>query len=133
MWRPDYCIGVLKVLKPIWTDKPETASRLRGRIGKVVGWATAMEYRSGENPAGGRRLGSALAAVVVSSEANKRRNPAGVFLRLHPKDQRIPKNDEILDAVAHGEVRSEIAARLEITPNTPRLPWWSASTRLRTA
>jgi len=42
---------VLKVLKPIWTKKPETASRLRGRIEKVIGWATAMKYRSGENPA----------------------------------------------------------------------------------
>jgi integrase len=42
---------VLKVLKPIWTKKPETASRLRGRIEKVIGWATAMTYRTGENPA----------------------------------------------------------------------------------
>lgn len=42
---------VLKVLKPIWTKKPETATRLRGRIEKVLGWATAMKYRTGENPA----------------------------------------------------------------------------------
>jgi integrase len=42
---------VLKVLEPIWTEKPETASRLRGRIEKVLGWATAMKYRSGDNPA----------------------------------------------------------------------------------
>ena len=42
---------VLSVLKPIWTTKPETATRLRGRIEKVLGWATAMKYRTGENPA----------------------------------------------------------------------------------
>jgi integrase len=42
---------VLKVLKPIWISKAETASRLRGRIEKVLGWATAMTYRTGENPA----------------------------------------------------------------------------------
>jgi integrase len=42
---------VLKVLKPIWTTKVETASRLRGRIEQVLGWATAMKYRTGENPA----------------------------------------------------------------------------------
>ena len=42
---------VLKVIQPIWTEKPETASRLRGRIEKVLGWATAMKYRSGDNPA----------------------------------------------------------------------------------
>src|SRR3569833_593852 len=42
---------VLKVLKPIWTKKVETASLLRGRIEKVLGWAAAMKYRTGENPA----------------------------------------------------------------------------------
>ncbi|MDP1730297.1 MAG: integrase arm-type DNA-binding domain-containing protein [Devosia sp.] len=42
---------ILKVLKPIWSEKPETASRLRGRIEKVLGWAAAMGHRSGENPA----------------------------------------------------------------------------------
>jgi integrase len=42
---------VLKILKPIWSTKPETASRLRGRIEKVLGWATAMKFRTGDNPA----------------------------------------------------------------------------------
>ena len=35
-----------------------------------------------------------------------------------PKDQRVAQNEEILNAVARGEARSEIAARLEVTPNT---------------
>lgn len=42
---------VLKVLKPIWTEKPETASRLRGRIEAVLDYAKAHKWRSGENPA----------------------------------------------------------------------------------
>ena len=42
---------VLKVLEPIWTTKPETAGRLRGRISKVLGWAKAKGYRAGDNPA----------------------------------------------------------------------------------
>ena len=42
---------VYKVLEPIWTKKPETASRVRGRIEAVLDWATAREYRQGENPA----------------------------------------------------------------------------------
>lgn len=42
---------VLAVLKPIWADKPETASRLRGRIEKVLDAAKAKGHRSGENPA----------------------------------------------------------------------------------
>jgi integrase len=42
---------VLKVVEPIWPTKPETASRLRGRIEAVLDWATVRGYRKGENPA----------------------------------------------------------------------------------
>ena len=42
---------VLKVLEPIWTDKTETASRLRGRIENVLSWATVAGHRAGDNPA----------------------------------------------------------------------------------
>ena len=42
---------VLKVLEPIWTAKPETAGRLRGRIESILDYAKARGYRDGENPA----------------------------------------------------------------------------------
>lgn len=42
---------VLEVLKPIWTKKPETASRVRGRIAAVLDAAKAKGYRTGDNPA----------------------------------------------------------------------------------
>lgn len=42
---------VMKALEPIWYDKTETASRVRGRIESVLDWATARKYREGENPA----------------------------------------------------------------------------------
>ncbi len=42
---------VLKVLEPIWNAKPETATRLRGRIEAVLNWATVRGYRQGDNPA----------------------------------------------------------------------------------
>ena len=45
---------VLGVLKPIWTTKTETASRLRGRIERVLNAAKAKGHRSGENPAAWR-------------------------------------------------------------------------------
>jgi integrase len=48
----DIDIGlVLKVLEPIWADKPETAGRVRGRMETVLNWATVRKYRSGDNPA----------------------------------------------------------------------------------
>src|SRR5262249_46424459 len=42
---------VLKVLEPIWTAKPETAGRVRGRMEAILDWARVRGYREGENPA----------------------------------------------------------------------------------
>ena len=42
---------IMKVLQPIWNAKPETASRLRGRIEAILNWATVSEFRTGLNPA----------------------------------------------------------------------------------
>jgi integrase len=47
---------VLKVVKPLWEHAPETASRVRGRIENVLGWATVHHYRTGDNPARWRGL-----------------------------------------------------------------------------
>jgi integrase len=43
--------SVMRVLEPMWRDKTETASRLRGRIESVLDYATARGWRTGENPA----------------------------------------------------------------------------------
>jgi integrase len=42
---------VMQVLEPIWGTKTETASRVRGRIEKVLDWAKVRGFRDGENPA----------------------------------------------------------------------------------
>lgn len=42
---------VLEVLRPIWREKTETASRVRGRIETVLDWAKTHGMRDGENPA----------------------------------------------------------------------------------
>lgn len=42
---------VLTVLQPIWNEKPETASRVRGRMERVLDWAASRGYREGLNPA----------------------------------------------------------------------------------
>jgi integrase len=42
---------VMKALEPIWASKPETATRVRGRIEAVLDWAAVRGYRQGENPA----------------------------------------------------------------------------------
>jgi integrase len=42
---------VMKAVEPIWTTKPETAGRVRGRVEAILDWASARGYRQGENPA----------------------------------------------------------------------------------
>lgn len=44
---------ILRVLSPIWLTKPETARRVRQRIGTVLDWAKAAGYRAGDNPIDG--------------------------------------------------------------------------------
>jgi integrase len=42
---------VVKILAPIWMTKKETASRIRGRIEKIMDAAKAKDLRAGDNPA----------------------------------------------------------------------------------
>ena len=42
---------ILRVLKPMWTEKHEMASRLRGWIERVLDYAEAHGWRLGDNPA----------------------------------------------------------------------------------
>ncbi len=56
-------MNVLSVLRPIWSQKPETASRVRGRIECVLDQPEVRKLRHGENPARWRgNLNSALPA-----------------------------------------------------------------------
>jgi integrase len=48
---------VLKALAPIWLTKPETARRVRQRIGAVMDWAKASGFRTGDNPVDGVEKG----------------------------------------------------------------------------
>ena len=51
-------LDVMALLVPIWTEKRETAKKLRQRIGAVMKWAVAQGYRA-DNPAGDS-IGAAL-------------------------------------------------------------------------
>jgi integrase len=42
---------VLRAIEPIWMQKTETASRVRGRIEAVLDWTTVRGHRQGDNPA----------------------------------------------------------------------------------
>ena len=65
---------VLRVLSPIWTEKPETARKSRARIENVLDYAKGRGWRTGENPA---RWKGNLSALLPSHNRNAiRHHPA---------------------------------------------------------
>jgi integrase len=72
---------VLRVLVPIWNDKTVTAERLRGRIERVLAWATVSKFRTGDNPATWR--GNLKEALAAPSKIRKiRHHPAVPYVEM---------------------------------------------------
>lgn len=65
---------VYDILRPIWSSKPETAKRVRGRIEAVLDAAKARGLRSGENPAGWR--GNLAHVLPKRRKAQQKHHPA---------------------------------------------------------
>jgi integrase len=69
---------VMKALAPIWQEKPETSSRVRGRVENVLDWAATAGYRTGDNPARWRgHLENLLPKVAKAAAAARRGNGRG--------------------------------------------------------
>ena len=66
---------VIRVLKPIWTEKEETARRLRARIERILDYASAHNWRTGENPA---RWKGHLKDILPKRDKLKKRNFAAM-------------------------------------------------------
>jgi len=104
---------IVGVLEPIWTTKPETASRLRQRIEAVLAWSTVSGYRTGDNPA--RWRGNLEHVLPKSSKVRVRQHHAavpwqtiGAFMAsLRERDGVAARALEfaILTAARSGEVR----------------------------
>ena len=65
---------VQAILSPIWNSKTETAKRVQGRVERVLDWATAMKYRTGDNPA---RWSGSLDQIYPSPNKVKKLNNGG--------------------------------------------------------
>ena len=113
---------VVKVLQPIWTEKTETATRLRGRIESILDWATVSKYRQGENPARWRGHLENLLADPARSKRTKH-HPAlpwqeiGAFMAdLRGQEGISPRALEfaILTACRSGEVRGATWAEIDL-------------------
>lgn len=121
---------IVKCLSPIWQTKTETASRLRGRIESVLGWATTSGYRTGENPARWRgHLENLLANIGKSSRTKN--HPSlpwpriGEFIiALNAREGVAAKAVEfaILTACRSGEVRGAQWAEIDFKEKIWTIP-----------
>lgn len=78
---------VLAMLKPIWATKPETASRVRGRVESVLDAAKVRGLRAGENPAAWR--GNLALLLPARKKGPKRHHPAMPFSEVPAFFQRL--------------------------------------------
>lgn len=122
--------AVLKVLNPIWTKKTETASRLRGRIERVLDYATTQGLRDGPNPA--RWKGHLALTLPRPSKVQKVEHHAalpvlempGFMKRLRASDGMGAKALEfaILTAARSGEVRGMRWAEVDLDAKVWTVP-----------
>jgi integrase len=85
---------VMRVLEPIWTSKPETAGRVRGRIESILDWASTRGYRSGENPA--RWRGHIDHLLPKRSKVRRvRHHPALPYSQIHDFVARLRDMDSV--------------------------------------
>lgn len=113
---------VLRVLNPLWTDKTETASRLRGRIEAVLSWATVAGHRTGDNPA--RWAGNLKELLPAPSKVAKSGNQPALsiddsprwFADLRTREGTGARALEFLALVAarSGEVRGALWSEIDL-------------------
>ena len=113
---------ILSVLQPIWTEKTETATRLRQRLEQILSWATVSGYREGENPA--RWKGHLSEILPKPSKVRKRSHfkalpwqEIGAFMVELRKRQGMSARAlefAILTACRSGEVRGAVWGEVDI-------------------
>lgn len=113
-----------------WRVKNETASRLRGRIESILGWATTSGFRTGDNPARWRGHLENLLATISRVERIKN-HPSlawvqmGAFvhdLRLRDGVAARAVEFTILTASRSGEVRGACWSEIDVVAKVWTIP-----------
>ena len=118
---------VMDALTPIWTGKPETASRVRQRVETVMDWAVAQGYRL-DNPAG-----RSLLKVLPKTGRLKEHHRALPYALVPGAMDRVRESTAsistklafeflVLTAARSGEVRAADWSELDWEPGTWEIP-----------
>jgi integrase len=121
---------VEEVLKPIWTTKTETASRLRQRIEAILGWATVQKMRSGPNPARWHNHLDNLLANLPKSKRIKHQpsipyeqiNSFVKALRSRPSTSALALEFLLLTATRTGEVIGACWSEIDLKQKLWQIP-----------
>lgn len=112
---------ILKILKPIWLEKAETASRTRGRVERVLDFAKVRGWREGENPAAWR--GNLALVLPKPSKLKRGHHPSMPYDELPDFMMKLFAQHSvaartlaflILTAARNGEVRNTIWSEFDI-------------------
>jgi integrase len=121
---------IVELLNPIWTEKTETATRVRGRVESVLTWATVSGYRTGPNPAAWKNNLDAVlpkptklknvehfAAVPID-------DAPGLLTQIRKRRGNAAKAVEflILTAARSGEVRGADWSEIDLKARTWTIP-----------
>lgn len=118
---------LLRVLSPVWLTKPETARRLKQRLGTVFDWAKASGYRTGDNPIEGVERG-------LPKQGNQKEHHAALpyvdvpafITRMRATDAGLPTRQAfeflILTAARTGEVIGAEWSEIDFTEKVWTVP-----------
>lgn len=121
---------VMAVLEPIWRVKPETASRVRGRVKSVLDYAAARSWRQGDNPARWKgHLANLLparsaVAAVEHHAALAWKDIAAFMAELHQREGVGARAVElaVLTAARSGEVRGAQWGEIDFEARSWNIP-----------
>lgn len=121
---------VLQVLEPVWRTRTETASRVRGRMEKVLDYATVSGFREGDNPA--RWRGNLDAILPAPSKLKKVQHHRALPWAEVPAFMRALRHRTgtaaqalqflVLTAVRSGEVRGATWDEIDMDSGTWTIP-----------
>ena len=110
---------VVECLRPHWSERPETAERLRSRIAAVMDYAIASELRTAGNPAAGGLIRTLLPARHKLTRGHHTATPysalPGVLAKLRTSSGVSARAVEFaaLTAARSGEVRGAVWSEID--------------------
>ncbi len=129
---------VMQILEPLWHSRPETASRVRGRIETILDYAKARKWFAGENPARWRGhldqlLPSRSRVKAVEHQPAMPWRAVPAFYRQLARDRDISAlalRYVILTALRTGEARFAVVDEIDLDAKVHLIPAARTKTRV---